>query len=74
MIFWNLIYYFNEHNLPFDCILPYETEDFNNQMLTYSNFNKKVITVQKSGHKTNATGLEMQRQRSDVSAGSIVGR
>lgn len=74
MIFWNLIYYFNEHNLPFDCILPYETEEFNNQMLDYSNFNKKVITVQKSGHKTNAKEPEMQRQRSDVSAGSIVGR
>lgn len=28
VIFWNLIYYFNEHTLPFDCILPYEFEEF----------------------------------------------
>ena len=28
VIFWNLIYYFNEHTLPFDCILPYEDDEF----------------------------------------------
>lgn len=26
MDFWNLVYYFNEYLLPFDFILPYESE------------------------------------------------
>jgi len=25
--FWNMVYYFNEFNLPFDFILPYENDE-----------------------------------------------
>ena len=25
--FWNLMYYFNEHQLPYDFMLPYENDD-----------------------------------------------
>ena len=25
-VFWNLVYYFNEHQLPFEFILPYESD------------------------------------------------
>jgi hypothetical protein len=34
-IFWNLIYYFNEHSLPFDCILPYEDDGFGKRIDKY---------------------------------------
>jgi len=31
-IFWNMIYYFNDYQLPFDFILPYEdTQEFDEQ-------------------------------------------
>jgi|LakMenEpi03Aug12_release.lakeMendotaPanAssembly.Ray.scaffolds.fasta_scaffold68207_7 hypothetical protein len=40
-IFWNCIYYFNEHGLPFDFILPYEDKSI------VDNFNKYKSSVEK---------------------------
>lgn len=41
VIFWNLIYYFNEHTLPFDCILPYEFTEFQESFEEYNKLNRK---------------------------------
>jgi hypothetical protein len=47
MIFWNLIYYFNEHTLPFDCILPYEDDEFQTSFDEYKEMNRKTVVIQK---------------------------
>lgn len=44
-LFWNLIYYFNEHGLPFDCVLPYEDSCFEDEYNSYKNHNSKSVVI-----------------------------
>lgn len=64
VIFWNLIYYFNEHTLPFDCILPYESDEFQTQLDEYKKLNQKQVVIQKPRQEMHR---DSQRTRLDAS-------
>lgn len=44
-IFWNCIYYFNEHGLPFDFILPYEDVSIKENFDKYKLIQEKKIQI-----------------------------
>lgn len=41
--FWNLVYYFNEYLLPFEFILPYESDMLGKEYDGYKREQKKLV-------------------------------
>ena len=47
-LFWNLVYYFNEHGLPFDFILPYQNyqeKKFDEECQKYKRAQTKEVRI-----------------------------
>jgi DENN (AEX-3) domain/uDENN domain len=55
-VFWNLVWHFYKANLPYDFIMPYENETFNN---SYFNINNEAVDIQVSDDKECQTDWDM---------------